>query len=126
LHKQNTQTRTYKVFQNGLTLPGSRIIDTTNEAQSSSLDEFELQAAHYNMACAAAQLGQTNTAMNALAMALAEGFDNLDTVQNDPDLQRLHDLPEWETMVVRPYQEEKNNSNNAAGFNPFGFFQKKK
>ena len=63
------------VFQQGLTLPGSRpdIVRTKTVGTSpvggsfggtegktiQSLDEFELQAAHYNIACAYAQLGRS-------------------------------------------------------------------
>ena len=63
------------VFQNGLKLPGSRpdIIRTktlsgpspvggsaggTEGKKIMTLDEFEMQAAHYNIACAHARLGR--------------------------------------------------------------------
>jgi hypothetical protein len=65
-----------KVFQKGVKLPGSRkdIIRTQRVGGPSpvggssggtdgrivqTLDEFELQAAHYNIACACARLGKS-------------------------------------------------------------------
>ena len=58
------------------------------ESQSiQSLDEFELQAAHYNMACAHAQLGQADDAIACLETALEQGFDNFSTILGDPDLE---------------------------------------
>jgi hypothetical protein len=80
------------------------------------LDEFELQAAHYNMACAHAQLGQTDEALAALRTALVHGFDNWATLQSDPDLQSLQKEAGLQDLL-REFEPKK-------GFNPFGFFNK--
>ena len=88
------------------------------ESQSvQSLDEFEMQAAHYNMACALAQLGNTDDALEALATALENGFDNYATVRSDPDLEPLQGLKEFDDLM-KQYEGDR-------GFNPFGMFKKK-
>eukprot|EP00428_Durinskia_dybowskii_P007582 CAMPEP_0170301634 /NCGR_PEP_ID=MMETSP0116_2-20130129/51082_1 /TAXON_ID=400756 /ORGANISM="Durinskia baltica, Strain CSIRO CS-38" /LENGTH=186 /DNA_ID=CAMNT_0010553467 /DNA_START=229 /DNA_END=786 /DNA_ORIENTATION=- len=90
-------------FQKGMKLPGSRpdILRTkslsgpspvggafggTDSQNVMTLDDFELQAAHYNMACAHARLGNLDDAIANLAKAFENGFDNYSTVRGDPDL----------------------------------------
>jgi hypothetical protein len=81
------------------------------------LDEFELQAAHYNMACAHAQLGNVDEAVANLKLAFENGFDNYATVRGDPDLKPLQGTAEFEELLDQ-YDRGK-------GFNPFGLFSKK-
>jgi hypothetical protein len=81
------------------------------------LDEFELQAAHYNMACAHAQLGSVENAVANLKLAFENGFDNFATVRGDPDLKPLQGTTEFEELLEE-YDRGK-------GFNPFGIFSKK-
>lgn len=74
-------------FQKGLGLPGSRpdVVRTklvsgpspvggsvggTESQRVLTLDEFELQAAHYNMACAHARLGNPNEVRILLLLSL--------------------------------------------------------
>ena len=57
----------------------------TDSKNVQSLDEFELQAANYNMACAYAQLGSLEESVAALGSAFSNGFDNFATVRADPD-----------------------------------------
>jgi hypothetical protein len=121
-------------FQTGLKLPGSRpdvirskllsgpspVGGAMGGFESSAvltLDEFELQAAHYNMACAYAQLGNVQQAVANLQTAFDNGFDNYATVRGDPDLKPLQGTEEFEELMEQ-YDSQK-------GFNPFGLFGKK-
>ena len=122
-------------FQKGLQLPGSRfdVVRTKSlsgpspvggsmggtESQSKlGLDEFELQAAHYNMACAHAQLGNLNESIAALRVAFENGFDNYATVRSDPDLDPIKSEKDFE-VLMQTYEKQSK-----GGFNPFGFFKK--
>jgi hypothetical protein len=121
------------VFKKGLNLPGSRPDVIRTKALSGPspvggsiggfdsnnrrlLDEFELQAAYYNMACAHAQLQQIAESVAALKSAFDNGFDNYATVRGDDDLDPIKDSPEFEALM------EKNDPKK--GFNPFGLFNK--
>jgi hypothetical protein len=121
------------VFKKGLNLPGSRpdVVRTKSlsgpspvggsiggfdSANRRLLDEFELQAAYYNMACAHAQLQQITESVAALTSAFDNGFDNYATVRGDDDLDPIKDSPEFEALM------EKNDPKK--GFNPFGLFNK--
>lgn len=79
-----------------------------------SLDEFELQAAHYNIACALARLGRVAESCQNLEKAFQSGFDNYNTVRVDPDLSDVHSSLEFETLMEK-WDPKK-------GF--FGFFKK--
>jgi hypothetical protein len=83
-----------------------------------TLDEFELQAANYNMACAYAQLNNVPEAVAALERAFDSGFDNFATVKSDPDLDPVKGTPEFSSLMAK-YEPKR-------GFNPFGFFSSKK
>jgi hypothetical protein len=94
-----------------------------------TLDEFEMQAAHYNMACAHAQLGQASDAVANLKVAFDYGFDNYATVRGDPDLAVIRATPQFEKLMQQ-YNPKKNNigggvgglGGSGGGFNPFGLF----
>jgi len=124
------------VFKKGLQLPGSKqdVIRTkmlsgpspvggsaggTESRNVESLDEFELQAAHYNMACAYAQLGELSESISALQTAFENGFDNYATVRGDPDLEPIKNEKDFERLMDA-YEPKK-----GGGFNPFGLFKKK-
>jgi hypothetical protein len=79
-----------------------------------SLDEFEVQAAYYNIACAYAQTNQIPEAVAALQTAFDAGFDNYATVRSDPDLTPLQNSPDFIQMMDQLDPRK--------GFNPFGFF----
>ena len=116
-----------------MTLPGSRsdILRTANVPGPSpvggskggtegrtvqTLDEFEYQAGHYNMACAYATLGNVGESVSNLRMAFQRGFDSYATVRSDPDLENVRGTTEFGRLM-----DEYNR-----GFNPFGVFGKKK
>ena len=60
----------------------------------------------YNLACARAQLGQPEPAMDALERAAAAGFSDFVLVTRDEDLAPLRDLPRYKTFVEnkQPWQ----------------------
>jgi hypothetical protein len=97
-----------------------------------TLDEFEMQAAHYNMACAHAQLGQAAEAVANLKVAFQQGFDNYATVRGDPDLAAIRSTPGFEKLMQQYDPKSKNNNSGfiggvgggggGGGFNPFGLF----
>jgi len=106
------------VFQNGLKLPGSRtdIIRTrmisgpspvggasggTEGKVVQTLDEFEFQAAHYNIACACASLDKISESCASLEQAFKYGFDNYATVRADPDLSSVHGTTEFDILMER-------------------------
>lgn len=103
-------------FTKGLKLPGSKldIIRTKNVSGPSpvggsaggtegkevwSLDEFEYQAAYYNMACACAKLGAIAEAVDNLRNAYENGFDNIRTMTSDPDLRPVYGSIEFEMFM---------------------------
>jgi len=123
-----------KAFQEAMKLPGSRpdILRTANVPGPSpvggakggtegrevrNLDEFELQAAHYNVACAYACLGSVGESVANLKKAFDYGFDNYATVRADPDLSNVHSTKEFERLMEE-YDPKK-------GFSMFGVFGKK-
>lgn len=120
-----------KTFKKAMTLPGSRfdILREANVPGASpvggakggttgravqTLDEFEFQAAHYNMACAHAALGQEGESIVNLRQAFAYGFDNYAAVRGDPDLASVRATAEFGRLMEEV--EPK--------FNPFGMFGK--
>jgi len=117
------------VFQEGLKLPGSRTDILRTKTYNKSpvggstggstgetvqiLDEFEAQAAHYNIACAYANLGKSKEAVRSLENAFKAGFDNYATVRADPDLGAVQRTKEFE-ILMEQYDPKK-------GF-PFSLF----
>lgn len=132
LMQESQHKEALDVFQKGLKLPGSKkdIIRTKTLAGPSPvggsaggtegkriqiLDEFELQAAHYNIACACSQLGKYSESVKSLEQAFQAGFDNYATVRSDPDLLDVQGTAEFD-MLMEKYDPKK-------GFpNPFAFF----
>eukprot|EP00527_Entomoneis_sp_CCMP2396_P008699 CAMPEP_0198137658 /NCGR_PEP_ID=MMETSP1443-20131203/1133_1 /TAXON_ID=186043 /ORGANISM="Entomoneis sp., Strain CCMP2396" /LENGTH=189 /DNA_ID=CAMNT_0043799165 /DNA_START=189 /DNA_END=758 /DNA_ORIENTATION=+ len=118
-------------FKNGLQLPGSRfdVVRTKSlsgpspvggsmggfdSKNTQTVDEFEQQAAYYNMACAQAQLGNVADSITSLETAFKAGFDNFATVRGDPDLDPIKADKDFEKLMEQ-YEPKK-------GFNPFGLF----
>ena len=114
-----------------MTLPGSRsdFLRTPNVPGASpvggskggtegravqTLDEFEYQAAHYNMACAYASLGNVGETVANLRKAFDYGFDNYATVRADPDLGSVQGSTEFKQLMDEFDKK----------FNPFGVFGK--
>lgn len=81
-----------------------------------NLDEFEYQAAHYNIACAYAKLESASEAVASLSKAIDFGFNNLDTIRADPDLRSIQGAPEFKALMSK---------HDSKSFNPFSLFGKK-
>jgi len=123
-----------KVFENGMKLPGSKsdIIRSQTLAVSPVggsaggregkavllLDEFERQAAYYNIACAQCEMGNISLAVFNLRKSFDNGFDNYATVKVDPNLRNLVDVPEFNALM-----EEYDSK--GIFKNPFNLFGKK-
>lgn len=123
--------RALNAFQRGIKMPGSRVDVIRTKTLSGpspvggssggtegktvmTLDEFELQAAHYNIACAYAKLGKVPESVGNIKMAFDSGFDNYATVRADPDLSAVHGTAEFDSLMEN-YDKKK-------GFpNPFSF-----
>lgn len=131
LMQEGNYEEALSVFKKGLQLPGSRMDvlrkqsvpgpspvggskGGTDSTTILELDEFELQAANYNMACASAQLGLLNEAVEYLRVAFENGFDNYSTVRGDPDIDPIKGTAGFDKLMEE-YDPKKK------GFNPFGF-----
>lgn len=105
-----------EAFNKALKLPGSKldVIRTKNVSGPSpvggatggtegkevwSLDEFELQAAYYNMACACSKLGEIEEAVSHLSNAYDNGFDNIGAMTSDPDLRAVQGSNEFQQFL---------------------------
>lgn len=122
-----------KTFQQAMKLPGTRS-DILRAGPSGAspvggsygggsaskavrtLDEFEFQAAHYNIACAHASLGSAGESVANLRKAFEYGFENYDTVMADPDLEGVRESTEFVRLMEEVDKKNK--------FNPFGLFGK--
>jgi len=122
-------------FKKGMKLPGSRpdVLRTrsnfgpspvggsyggTDSQTIMSLDDFELQAVYYNMACAHSRLGNIPESIANLENAFKNGFDNYSTVRGDPDLDPIKTDPDF-GKLMETYDGKD-------GFNPFKLFSSKK
>jgi hypothetical protein len=55
----------------------------------------------YDLACAMALLRQKHDAFRFLELALKNGFLNTEALHNDPDLNNIRTMPEWQPMIAR-------------------------
>jgi len=55
--------------------------------------------AHYNLACSLALCRKRPDALRSLRTALSLGYDDLDWMQQDPDLEGLQDDPEFQQLL---------------------------
>jgi tetratricopeptide (TPR) repeat protein len=53
----------------------------------------------YNAACSYALLGESTIAIKLLAAAITLGFDDLEHLKSDSDLESLHDNPRWPALI---------------------------
>ena len=56
--------------------------------------------AHYNLACSLALCKKRPDALRSLRKALALGYDDLDWMEQDPDLEILKDDPEFRKLLA--------------------------
>jgi hypothetical protein len=69
--------------------------------------EGEERAALYNMACCYAKLGEVDSGMAVLRGLLENGFEDLDTLRNDEDVEGLRSSPEFEQLLVEASSAQK-------------------
>ena len=75
-----------------------RTEDAMREANLAMLLRPNEATVHYNAACTFCKLGRKTEGMDALAKAWTAGFTDADWARRDPDLDLLHDLPEFEKL----------------------------
>lgn len=57
--------------------------------------------AHYNLACSLSLTGKAEAALRELAEAVHLGYDDVDHMEQDPDLENLRDEPVYAQLVQR-------------------------
>jgi tetratricopeptide (TPR) repeat protein len=55
--------------------------------------------ARYNLACSFARAGRTDEAIDALSRAILLGYDDLEHMESDPDLESLHAHPDFLALL---------------------------
>jgi|NOAtaT_6_FD_contig_71_3357402_length_968_multi_4_in_0_out_0_1 tetratricopeptide (TPR) repeat protein len=136
LMQQGRHLEALECFQQGLRLPGSRIDIVRSQTQAGpspvggssggktsqvlqTLDEFEYQAAYYNIGCAYACLGRIDDAIANLRKSFEYGFDNFEACSLDPDLRGIQGTAEFNELLDSFDRKKKGGI-----FNPFKFFDR--
>jgi hypothetical protein len=75
-------------------------MDDARRRLEAAVEKGEIPAAvgRYNLACLHCARKDTDTALDSLAAAVAAGFDDANTLANDPDLQPLRGLPRFQEL----------------------------
>jgi tetratricopeptide (TPR) repeat protein len=55
--------------------------------------------AFYNLACSLARAGHADEAIDSLSRAILLGYDDLAHMEADPDLESLHDHPDFQALL---------------------------
>ena len=55
--------------------------------------------ARYNLACSLARVGRVEEAIDSLSRAVLLGYDDLDHMESDPDLESLHAHPDFQALL---------------------------
>lgn len=55
--------------------------------------------ARYNLACSLARAGRADEAIDALSRAVLLGYDDLDHMESDPDLESLRSHPDFQALL---------------------------
>jgi tetratricopeptide (TPR) repeat protein len=55
--------------------------------------------ARYNLACSLARVGRSEDAIDSLSRAILLGYDDLDHMESDPDLESLHEHPDFQALL---------------------------
>lgn len=55
--------------------------------------------ARYNLACSLARAGRPDEAIDALSRAILLGYDDISHMEADPDLESLHDHPDFQALL---------------------------
>lgn len=81
-----------------------RITDFIRTCSDSEQFEKSKINAFYNLACIESREGNHQEAFIALKKAIDAGFDNENHIRSDPDLETLHDDPEWERLLNESFR----------------------
>eukprot|EP00028_Trichosphaerium_sp_Am-I-7-wt_P002314 CAMPEP_0168519218 /NCGR_PEP_ID=MMETSP0405-20121227/7183_1 /TAXON_ID=498012 /ORGANISM="Trichosphaerium sp, Strain Am-I-7 wt" /LENGTH=114 /DNA_ID=CAMNT_0008539711 /DNA_START=101 /DNA_END=445 /DNA_ORIENTATION=- len=65
--------------------------------------------AHYNLSCACSLLGRVQEAFESLEASIKLGYNNLQHLLSDPDLENVRKCPEFEKVIapLRPKMDPK-------------------
>ncbi|MFM7135607.1 MAG: TPR end-of-group domain-containing protein, partial [Planctomycetota bacterium] len=55
--------------------------------------------ARYNLACSLARAGRVDEAIDSLSRAVLLGYDDLDHMESDPDLESLRAHPDFQALL---------------------------
>ena len=61
---------------------------------------------HYNLACSFSVLGRCDESLNALALAVRLGYDDLDSLQRDEDLKNLRRTASFRRFIAKLSREQ--------------------
>jgi len=85
----------------GLYTKAGRIADGLRMDRKLVRLEPDNPTAHYNLACSLALCKKRPDALRSLRKALSLGYDDLDWMEQDPDLEILKDDPEFRKLLSR-------------------------
>lgn len=89
------------MFNLALELPGNAAYRLSGSIREFSCpSDAEENACLYNLACCYCALGKRQAAITCIEGIVENGFDDYDTIRNDPDLQLLRG-PELETLLIK-------------------------
>ncbi len=83
----------------GLYTKAGRIVDGLRMDRKLVRLEPANPTAHYNLACSLALCKKRPDALRALRTAISLGYDDLDWMQQDPDLEGLKSNPEFQKLI---------------------------
>ncbi len=88
-------------FEVGLDLLRLRKIDESIDAFKKAIDlDSKTSTSMYNLACAYSLKGDANSAITWLRKAIENGFDSVEKMQNDPDLQNARRSPQFAELTT--------------------------
>lgn len=74
----------------------ARAVDLDGRLVELLPDDF---LARYNLACSLALAGRADEAIDSLSRAILLGYDDLAHMESDPDLESLHDNPDFQALL---------------------------
>ncbi len=88
------------VMQQVLGLAAAGRLEDAEKSLVAAIDAPTIPSAvgHYNLACLKCARGDTDAALEALGTAVAEGFNDVETLDRDPDLEPLRKLPRFKEL----------------------------
>ena len=86
-------------YELAFTLPGAGPLRVRGKPKD--LSGMEKPTAHYNAACCHSQLGAEELALQQLFLAVENGFDDYETLLQDPDLAPVRQSPQFQSLAAR-------------------------